>query len=81
MRVQRAEGGLGARRGVEGWVDAGLPASRLPLSALPREAGARRARLEGAASVSSWEGAARSSAESAPGFVRRRHLTRRSSHS
>lgn len=36
---------------------------------------------EGAACVSSWEGAARSSVESLPGFVRRRHLTRWSSHS
>lgn len=36
---------------------------------------------EGAACVSSWEGAARSSVESLPGFVRCRHLTRWSSHS
>lgn len=89
MQIQQAEGLLGAWRRVVGWMDVGLPASPPP-RLLPdsRSPGmlARGAPLlvssrpEGAACVSSWEGAARRSVESSPGFVRRRHLTRWSSH-
>lgn len=86
-----AGGGAARRLAQGGWlVGVGLPAipPPSPRLALAGDARARRplaCKLAvpggGVACVSSWEGAARRSAASSPGLVRRRHLTRWSSHS